>query len=168
MSGNWRDLAARLNAAVDLESKQKAAAEEARQARLAEGREARDQLFTDLAEFGTLLGAISVAPGTSESGERELTFKYRDQWIRFRQIGDSDQVEVSFDGSDDEEHRLFREPELAQRWVWHADTILKKDRHVLFTVGLEAMMTSILGMPDPTDHVSEPLPGEQKPEKRRL
>jgi len=149
MSGDWRALASRLNTAAALEERAQEVANAARAKRLAEAREARDQLFAELEEFGGLLESVLVEV-EREADQVRLVFRRGPAWLAFEHQGEGDRVAVSFEDHEGSRHQLYREPELGHRWVWSAESAGNREQKVLFNAGLQEMMTHLLGLPDPS------------------
>ena len=172
MSRDWRDLAVRFRAALDAEEEARRRAEAERQRRLQEGRAAREALLSDLAEFASLVGPHVEAKRRTGG----LTLQRGERAVEFDEMGDGDRVRVTLPSAEGQEHRLYREGELSDRWVWSSQRHGREDRQVLFTVGLEKLLRRGLGLPEPAapgtveppaldpDSGSEP----EEPRTRRL
>jgi hypothetical protein len=82
---------------------------------------------------------------------------HRGRELAFVALGDGDRVAVKFDSEGAHEHRLYREPALADRWVWarirRGTTV--EERLPLFDAGLEELAVRGLGLPRP--------PGDDRP-----
>ena len=149
-------LARKFNRALQAVEEQERRAAAAREARLKEAREARDKLLDDLGAFGEAVGHLQVQAKADDNG---LTIRYRDRFVTFAPMGGGDRLEIRFSGSDTHEHRLYREAELGNRWVWVARHGGREDRLPFFDTGLEQLMVRALGLPDP-DHVPDVVPEE--------
>ncbi len=144
-------LAARFRQALaDAEQGRRTAAEREAAAR-EDAQRARDTLFADLEGFANDTGF--VAARRDPDG---VTLRYRDRWLQFTAAGEAGHVKVTFEPMGEEEHRLYREPALGDRWVWVARRRTIEDRVPLFDKGLEDLLVRALGLPRPGD----PMPGE--------
>ena len=148
MTRPGQELAQRFNQALRVVEEQERKQAAAREARLEAARKARAQLFEDLGAFAEAVGRLQVQAKSHDEG---LTIRYRERAVNFLPMGEGDRVEVRFTGSDDQDHRLYREPELQDRWVWVARTSGREDRLPLFDAGLEELLVRGLGLPRPDD-----------------
>jgi hypothetical protein len=146
-------LAARFRQAVSAVSAQASAEEASRERNRAEGARARDELFQDLVAFAQDTGF--VAASRDEAG---VILRWRGAWIHFQPVGDADGVRVRFEGTAEDEHRLYREALLGDRWVWSWRRRGQEDRLPLFDQGLEALLVRALGLPDPDETPAAPAP----------
>jgi hypothetical protein len=126
----------------------------AREARLASARAARAQLFDDLDAFAAVIDTVASA----RQGE-SLILRHGDRFLHLEPMGEAERVRVTFSGSEGEDHRLYREPELADRWVW-AFTRKRRgeERLPFFDEGLEELLVLALHLPrvTPTDEETAP------------
>ncbi len=145
MSGFGSRLAARFRQAVEREEATRRREEELRQRALDEGRAARETLLKELAEIGRGIGVLSVAQDASG-----LALKYRDRRLQFLRDGEGDRVRLAWEGlADGEEHWLYRQSELGNRWVYARRKKPRDDRLPLFDQGLEELLVRVLGLPRP-------------------
>jgi len=150
MSHRGKDLAERFRQALDASEEGVQRADSDREVRLQEGRAARQELFEDLSAFADTVGHL-----TAEPDEGRLTLQYKDAVLHLEAMGDGDRVRVRFHAADilKEEHRLYREALLKDRWVWTIRRPGRSEERVpLFDQGLEALLVRALGLPG----VSEP------------
>jgi len=153
MAKRSKGLIARFRRAVQSEEQaqreQQQAAERARARALAD----RAELLRELAEMGRelALGPVRHAqPGqegevvTLTRGDRTLSFTADDPEERV-------EVAVSFEGQGDEMFRLYREPQLEERWVLSFTRRGRAHRLPLFDVGLEELLILALDLPRPSD-----------------
>ena len=153
MSERRSRLAARFRKAVEQEQEaQERDAQTARQA-VEAARAARAQLLADLESLARDIGFLGV-----ERGNDGLTLRYQDRYVHFAPIGDAE-VEVEFEGTGDDTHRLYREAELGHRWVHVHRRRRGEDRVPLFDQGIEALLVVALGLPAPSDEADEPEEG---------
>jgi hypothetical protein len=127
------------------------AQERAQQAREAElraketARVARAALFDDLAAFARDTGFVA--------GDRRpdgVVLRFESRELRFTEDGDGDGVAVAWsDAPKGSEHRLYREPMLADRWIWRFVHRGREQRLPLFDQGLQVLLVQALGLPDP-------------------
>lgn len=146
-------LASRFNRMMQRLEAQRKLEEEARAKRLLEAQSARAELLDNLGAFAEAVGHLKVQAKSHDEG---LTIRYLDQFLHFAPKGEGDYVEVRFGGSDGQEHRLYREPELNNRWVWVASMGGREDRLPLFDQGLEELLVRGLALPRPDHGVDEP------------
>jgi hypothetical protein len=145
-------LASRFNRMLERLEEERKREEEARAKRLLEAQTARADLFENLGAFAEAVGHLQVQ---AKPGEEGLTLRYLDQFIHFAPKGEADRVEVRFAGSDGQEHRLYREPELGNRWVWVASMGGREDRLPLFDQGLEELLVRGLALPRPAQGMDD-------------
>jgi hypothetical protein len=126
--------------------------EDARAKRLLEAQGARAELLDNLGAFAEAVGHLKVQAKSHDEG---LTIRYLDQFIHFVPKGEGDRVEVIFGGSDGQEHRLYREPELNNRWIWVASQGGREDRLPLFDQGLEELLVRGLDLPRPAEGMDD-------------
>ncbi len=137
------------------EQRQRSAAEVERQARLA-----RAELFAELESLASEIGVLTV-----QRTKQGLTLRYRERYLHFAPEGVGD-VLVEFEGTGDDEHRLYREAELGQRWVHHHKRRFRELRVPLFDQGLEELLVTGLGLPRPDEGDAEPTDDEENPSRR--
>ncbi len=156
MTRPGQNLAARFKRAVDASEAKRHREEEERMRQQEVGREARKELFADLGEFGKAIGHIQVQAKSHDNG---ITLSFRDRFLHFVPMGDAERVQVTFAGADNEEHRLYREPQLGHRWIWKYRRAGREERMPLFDAGLEELVVRALGLPPPDSSIeSEPVP----------
>ncbi len=160
-------LAARFRQALaDAEQGRRTAAER-EAAALEEAQRARDTLFADLEGFAKDTGF--VAARRDPDG---VMLRYRHRWLQFTAVGESGAVKVTFEPMGEEDHRLYREPALQDRWVWVARRRTIEDRVPLFDKGLEELLVRALGLPRPGDAAPvsrpEPVVAEEPKVKKKL
>src|SRR5690606_9202927 len=107
---------------------------------------ARDELFDDLAVFGETIGHVVV-----QRAEGGLTLRWNDRFLHFEPTGEGDRVRVTFDDIGEDDHRLYREPGLGNKWVWVVRRRGREDRLPLFDMGLEELLVLGLKLPRPDD-----------------
>lgn len=146
MAQRGSGLAARFRRAVHAEEASRERAEAERIARVESGRRAREQLFAELASFATETGFLEA-----NRSERGVIFRWRDRSLHFVERGPADGVGIEFEGAPDEEHALYREPQLEDRWIWVRRRRGREDRVALFDKGLEELLVRALGLPRPDD-----------------
>lgn len=154
MGRRGSDLAARFRNALDSAEVERRRKEEERQRRLAAGREERDQLLDDLAEFGEAVGHIAV-----QKHDGGVTFRLNDRFLHFEPMGEGDRVRITYDDVGDDEHRLYREESLDHKWVWAMRRRGREDRLPLFDNGLEELMVMALKLPRPGESTPAALAG---------
>jgi hypothetical protein len=144
MGRRGRELAERFRTALDTAEAERRRQEEEQQRRLAEGSQEREALLKDLADIGRSIGHIAVSE--QDGG---ITFRYNERFLHFEPMGEGDRVRVTFDDMGDDEHRLYREPALGNRWVWSMRRRGREDRLPLFDNGLEELLVLGLKLPRP-------------------
>ena len=154
MSERRSRLADRFRRAV--EDEQAAEAESARAAAAATERAslARDELLGDLDALARGIGFLAV-----QRGNEGLTLRYRERYLHFAPIGDGD-LRVEFEGTGDDEHRLYRQAELGNRWVLLRRRRFREDRVPLFDQGIEDLLVNALGLPRPSDDPGDAGPSD--------
>ncbi len=156
-------LAARFRRAVAAATAQKGEEEAARERARQAATIARDELFRDLVAFAQETGFV-----TATRDEVGVILRWRDAWVHFQPVGDADAVRVRFDGASEDEHRLYREALLGERWVWAWSRRGREDRLPLFDQGLLALLVKALGLPDPDTAPAEAeLPSGAAPSARK-
>ena len=171
MSDRGRDLAARFRAALDHAEHERRSKEEERLRKLEDGRRERDALLADLAAFGEALGHVAV-----QRHDGGVTFRWADRYLHFEPMGEGDRVRIEFEGVGEDEHRLYREPELGMKWVWLLRRKGREDRLPLFDSGLEELLVLALKLPKPDFTAAPPpqpslddiVPGPKDDGKRNL
>ena len=154
MTQRGSGLAARFRRAVQSEEEARRQAEDDRRKRLESARTARVQLFQELAAFAEETGFLKAQ--ISGTG---VTLRYRERFVHFAARGDADAVAVEIEGAPDEEHSLYREAALDDKWVWVCKRRGREDRQPLFDKGLEELLVRGLGLPRPSDEAD---PGGKK------
>ncbi len=139
-------LASRFNRMMQRLEEQRKREDDARAKRLLEAQGARAELLSNLGAFAEAVGHLQVQAKSHDEG---LTIRYLDRFVHFVPKGEGDSVEVRFGGSDGQEHRLYREPELNNRWIWVASIGGREDRLPLFDQGLEEILVRGLALPRP-------------------
>ncbi|TNE91228.1 MAG: hypothetical protein EP330_06175 [Deltaproteobacteria bacterium] len=147
-------LAQRMKAKLQAEEEAKARAIAERERRLAAARAARDELFLDLEAFADVLEPIAHA----RQGET-LVLRRGDRFLQLEPMGEGERVRVTFTGSEGEDHRLYREAALGDRWVWSFTRRRRgEERMPLFDDGLEELLVLALELPRVTGAEPEPEP----------
>ncbi|MBW1877114.1 MAG: hypothetical protein JRI25_00625 [Deltaproteobacteria bacterium] len=124
------------------------------QQRLAEGRQERERLFDDLTSLGEAMGHVAV-----QRHDGGVTFRFSDRFLHFEPMGEGDRVRVTFDGIGEDEHRLYQESGLGNRWVWSLRRRGREDRLPLFDAGLEELLVLTLKLPHPNEIETHVVPG---------
>lgn len=143
MAKRGSGLAARFRKAIVSESEAKEQAEAARKRAEGAAKAARDELLRDLAEFGRELGFARV-----HLSPTVVTLTHGQHRLRFT-ADDGTGVNVTFEGQGDEVFRLYREPQLANRWIFAFTRRKQEHRLPLFDQGLEELLVLGLGLPRP-------------------
>ncbi len=138
-------LAARFRKAVEVDQQARQESEDAQKRAIEAARAARDALIADLESLGREIGFLSVR---REQGG--LTLRYQERYLRFEPSGDTEVV-VEFEGTGDDRHRLFRQAELGNRWVYSCKRRFREDRVPLFDQGIEELLVTALGLPRPEE-----------------
>ena len=115
---------------------------------LQEATEARRALLDDLGAFAEAVGHLQVQAKSHDDG---LTIRYQDRFLHFVPIGEADRIKVHFTGADQEEHRVYREAELGNRWVLVSKRSGREERAPLFDDGLEELLVRALELPRPSE-----------------
>jgi hypothetical protein len=146
MNKDGLGLAKRFRAVLDDAQVDAERARVAREARLAEGRAARDALYDSIAAFAAATGHLHAV--RSSDG---LLLSWRDRAIQFEDMGLGDRVRVTHDVSEREEIklRLYRVEDLANRWVLSQSHRGQELVSPLFDQGLEDLLVEGLGLPRP-------------------
>lgn len=139
-------LAARFRRAFASEDEARRRSEQEQQARALAARAARSELFQDLAAFAEETGFVRA-----QLEDEGVTLRYLERFLHFAAKGPADEVSVEFEGAPDEQHAVYREAQLGDRWVWVARKRGREDRQPLFDTGLEQLLVRALGLPKPTD-----------------
>lgn len=145
MSERRSRLADRFRRAVEAEHEAEAESAAAAKRAAEAQRVARAELLEDLAALANAIGFLDV----KREGEG-LTLRYRERHLHFAPIGEAD-VRVEFEGTGDDEHRLYRQAELGHRWVHLHRRRHREDRLPLFDQGIENLLVTALGLPRPDD-----------------
>jgi hypothetical protein len=164
MTRRGSGLAKRFQVAVESEQVAREAALEGRDEELVEACAARDELMDDLEHFGQNIALIEVS--RSDEG---LVFQVGDRFLSFSYIGLAGNVGMRFSGSSEAHHRLYREEDLNNKWVWYSRQGGGEDRTVLFDSGLEELMVLALGLPRPYElgeDAAEPGQAALEPKSR--
>ncbi len=146
MGDKGSGLAGRFRRAVQAKEKAHKRADEQRQRRRTEATAARKALFGRLASFGKETGFLEVRKDSDG-----LTFRYEDRYLHFAPVGKVDRVRIEFEGIGDEEHVLYREEHLGDRWVWSMTRRRREDLKPFFDEGLESLLIRALNLPEPDD-----------------
>ena len=111
MRKGWGDLASAFREASDAAGQGATDAAASRAARLEEGRAAREELLTDLVEFGQAVGV-----DVSRDDEYAIIWTAGGRSVRFRAMGAGDRVGVEFRALTSREGRIYREQLLDEVW----------------------------------------------------
>jgi len=148
MAKRGKGLVARFRRAVRAEERARADDEARRQQELERARVARDELLVDLGDIARdlALGPVTVRP-------EEVVFHRGDRTLGFHSDDTDERVEVEirFTGQGDASFRLYREPQLADRWVLAFTRRGRAHRLPLFDQGLEELLILALDLPRPGD-----------------
>lgn len=106
-----------------------------------EARTARAELMEDLRALAQAIGHVEVT-ATDEA----LLLEYLGRSMAFRPIGEGDRIEVILSGRP-EKHRVYRERELQNRWVWSWERLGREEKVPFLNKGLEALLVRGLGLP---------------------
>lgn len=153
-------LAARFRKAVEDRDAAHRQSEETAKKAAADAQRARTELLGDLTALAREIGSLSVAP----DGDG-ITIRYGERYLHLAPKGDHDQVLIEFEGMGDEEHVLYRQSELGNRWVYSRQRRFRQDRMPLFDAGLEELLVRGLGLPKPGD---DPPPEPVNPARKKL
>ena len=123
--------------------------------REARAAEARDELMAELEALANDIGFLSV-----QRSRQGLTLRFRERYLHFAPEGAGD-VLVEFEGTGDDVHRLYREPELDERWVHARKQRFREVRVPLFDQGIEDLLVGALGLPRPDDDAEPDPDGEE-------
>ena len=148
MPSRGRDLASRFRDAIDRQQDERKLADQAREQRLEEARQARSALLQDVLGVMKSIGVIEITE--LEEGGFECRFEGR--LLVFKPTGNGDRVEIEWCAdapSRGFSHDLYREEELGRRWVYRRIRPGQDDRLPLFDAGLEAILVQGLGLPEP-------------------
>ena len=148
MTRRGSELAKRFQVAIESEQVARQAASDGRDEDLAKALAARDELIDDLEDFGQNIQIIEV----SRSNDA-LVFQVGERYLSFNHIGLAGNVGMSFSGSADAHHRLYREEDLNNKWVWFSRDGGREERQVLFDSGLEELLVIALGLPEPSEQL---------------
>lgn len=137
------NLAQRMKEKLEEEENAKARALAEREARLTKARAARAELFDDLEAFAAVLEPVACARQANG-----LVLRRGDRFLHLEPMGEADRVRITFTGSENEDHRLYREPALGDRWVWSFTRRHRgEERLPLFDDGLEELLVLSLQLP---------------------
>jgi hypothetical protein len=153
MEGRGSRLAARFRKAVEDRDAARKQAEEAARAAAEDGRAARIRVLADLEAIARDIGSVDVDRVPPEGA---LRLRHQGHTLLFTPKGEADRVEVAIEDAAGEEHWLYRQAELGQRWVYARKRRGKEDRVPLFDLGLEELLIRALGLPRPEEE--EPRP----------
>jgi hypothetical protein len=161
MEGRGSRLAARFRKAVEDRDAARRQAEEAARAAAEDARAARLRVLGDLESIARDIGNIEVSrSGTPPA----LHLKLQGRTLTFTPVGDADRVDIGIQDAAGEEHWLYRQAELGQRWVYARKRRGKEDRVPLFDLGLEEVLVRGLALPRPEEGAAE---GEEEEEERK-
>ena len=149
MSERRSRLAARFRKAVKQEEEAREQNEAESQRALQQAREARDALLGDLEALAQEMGFLKV-----NRAREGLTLRYQERYLHFAPHGDGE-VKVDFDATGDDEHRLYRQEELGNRWVYLRKRRFREDRVPFFDQGIEELLVMALGLPRPGEGVDD-------------
>lgn len=153
MAPKGSDLAARFRVAVQREEVTRSEEEKQEAVREEAARRARAELFGSLVELGGELPFLVV-----EEVDGGVVFRRGDRELRFLPAAEGPGVVLTFSGSSErDQHRLYREPALGERWIWVRARRGKEDRLPLFDQGLEVLFVHALGLPQPEPVLSADL-----------
>ena len=153
MDGRDSRLAARFRKAVlDRDEARRQAEDEAKRG-AERARAARAQLLTELVVLAREIGVVQVAPEPDG-----LTLRFGERYLHFGAEGDGDRLKVEFEGMGDEEHALYRQAELGERWVYSRRRRNRDDRVPFYDAGLEELLVRGLGLPKPGEDEPPPAP----------
>lgn len=161
MEGRGSRLAARFRKAVEDRDTARRQAEEAARAAAEDARAARTRVLSDLETIARDIGSIDVArvppPGRlpPDAPPAPLQLRLHGRALLFTPQGDADRIDVAIEDAAGEEHWLYRQAELGQRWVYARKRRGKEDRVPLFDLGLEELLIRALGLPRPEEEVEE-------------
>ncbi len=152
MEGRGSRLAARFRKAVEDREAARRQAEEAARAAAEDARAARVRVLNDLESIARDIGSIDVARVPPPPA---LELRLQGRTMRFTPAGDADRVDIAMEDAAGEEHWLYRQAELGQRWVYARKRRGKEDRVPLFDLGLEELLVRALGLPRPAEEEEE-------------
>lgn len=143
-------LAARFRKAVEDEQTARQRSEAAAKQAIEDARRARTELLAELEALAREIGFLSV-----QKGRDGLTLRYQERYLHFAPEGDGELL-LEFEGTGDDVHRLFRQAELGDRWVYSRKRRVREDRVPLFDQGIEELLVTALGLPRPDEGTEEP------------
>ncbi|HHO54143.1 MAG TPA: hypothetical protein ENK18_25550 [Deltaproteobacteria bacterium] len=143
-------LAARFRKAVTDAQRARQQSEDATRRAIEAARRARVELLEELEAIAREIGFLSAQ--RSRDG---LTLRYQERYLHLALEGDGE-LRVEFEGTGDDVHRLFRQAELGDRWVYSRRRRTREDRVPLFDQGLEELFVTALGMPRPGEEPEPP------------
>jgi len=147
MAKRGKGLVARFRRAVQSEEAQRAAEEAAKEQALAAARAARAELLADLQEIGRELELSPIA----RKGELQLSRGSHRLVFRPDDPDDRVEIDIRFEDMGDETFRLYREPQLDDRWVLTFTRRGRAHRLLFFDQGLEELLILALDLPRPDD-----------------
>lgn len=147
-------LAGRFRRAVEAQREERQKQVDATRRRREEGDAARKALLQELLDFAQEVGFLQ---GSRDGGG--VTLRYGKRFAHFAPEGQGDAVVVEFDGMGDDVHRIYRQQELGDRWVWSWRRGRRHDLLPFFDQGLEELMVLALGLPRPDDMGGAPEGG---------
>jgi len=106
--------------------------------------QARAALLEDLHRFAGAIGHV-----TATLGEEGLLLEYLGRSMAFRPLGDGDRLEVILSNRP-EKHRVYRERELQNRWVWSWLKLGREEKLPFLNKGLAELLVRGLGLPNIT------------------
>ncbi|MEN0065054.1 MAG: hypothetical protein AAGA48_23125 [Myxococcota bacterium] len=111
---------------------------------------ARDELFGELQALAKDIGFLTV-----QRTKQGLTLRYGERYLHFAPDGIGD-LTAEMEGTGDDVHRLYREAELGNRWVYLRKRRFRELRVPLFDQGIEELLVLALGLPRPEEGDREP------------
>ena len=157
MGRKGRDLAARFKSAMEDDASQRKGEQHARDARLEEGRRARDELFKDIEAFATAVGFVTAKRVTGG-----LRLSAGTKTLMLEEMGDGERVKLVFENSEKAQHRLFRMVDL-DRWVWSFLRYGREERMLFWDDGLEELCVIALGLARPGENQAELAASPREP-----
>jgi hypothetical protein len=157
MEGRGSRLAARFRKAVEDRDAARRQGEEAARAAGEDARGARTRVLADLEAIARDIGSIEVTRVASagkpprDAPPAALQLRLQGRTMTFAPQGDADRVDITLEEAAAEEHWLYRQAELDQRWVYARKRRGREDRVPLFDLGLEELLIRGLGLPRPPE-----------------
>jgi len=164
MEGRGSRLAARFRKAVEDRDAARRQAEEAARAAAEDARAARVRVLKDLESLARDIGFVDV---TRVAATHAVEMRHQGRTLTFTPAGDADRVDIAMPDATGEEHWLYRQAELGQRWVYARKKRGKDDRVPLFDLGLEEILIRGLGLPRPEEEAEEAPAPPEKPDGRK-